>query len=53
MCLLKWAMETARASDRIETDAEHVHEVLGIAVLLESKITALKFKARLYGVNGG
>jgi hypothetical protein len=52
LAMFRWTQEVAKGTDRMETDAAHLHEVLGIAMALEKQITSLKFKARLYGANG-
>lgn len=50
--IFNWTREVSASTERMETDAEHLHEALGIAIELEKKIAVLKMKAHLYGATG-
>lgn len=47
--LLNWSRETCARTDNLETDAEHLQEVLGICATLRGIKTTIEFKAHLYG----
>lgn len=50
--IFNWTREVSASTERMETDAEHLHEALGIAIEMERKIAVLEMKARLYGATG-